>query len=159
MRNYRKASVISLILIIIYIRAESQSVPEFKSCEQAFLEAKRHVMKDSVCWFESVHPNTHDSDYTLNPDKYFLKRKQFDSLMFEIFGIRVIRTNYSHNIGLQSDAVKNCYNKAIEHHMDSTYVLFFHIRVLNMVEELNGEPPLVTDEELEEIIRSKKKGN
>lgn len=163
MSSYLKASVISLILFMSHnsVSAQDKQNPfskRYDNCEEAYQDAAHDIAKDSILYFaEKVRFDWHKGYSRLLPSTALNIKKadQFDSLMLALHNIRVIRhMNYG-----SYDNTMACYNKAIEHHMDSTYGHFFHIRILNMVEELNGEPPLVSEEELEAIVRSKKKGN
>ncbi len=158
MKNYLRVSVISWLLIatcntLLIAQPDHGLDFWFDDCQHAFDVATIHINNDSIIFFQKkVRFDWHKESKNLNDYiKNEIKRAdQFDSLMLVTHNIKVTRhMNY-----MYYDRTQGCYNEAIKRHMDSTYVSYFMIRILNMVTELNGDPPLVEQSFFDEKDKS-----
>jgi len=148
--NYLRVSVTSLCFLffsIVFCQINEEEKNKYKEmtshvfedCEQAEKQAIHDVRVDSIKYFINDLPSSHNQEYVQNPDLYFKKKKQLDSLMLSRYDIKVVRRKY---YGSSPDYTANCYDRAIINHMDTTYAKNFIIEAYNIVNQLNGQEPI-----------------
>ncbi|MFT4833684.1 MAG: hypothetical protein ACI83W_000328 [Marinoscillum sp.] len=107
------------------------------------------VTKDSILYFQKkVRFDWHTEGVNWYIKDEILRADQYDSIMLAIHNIIVVRPK---NVGLY-DRTTGCYNSAISRHMDSAYSKDFYVEILNIVAQLNGEPPVIPDWKKEKFV-------
>lgn len=128
---------------------------DFQSCDQAVVHAQTDIENGSKRWIESIFPDTHDKYFDSDTSYYYQRRADFDSLMYAIYEIRVVRERFSWNGWMNGSYAKGCYNRVIKNHMDSIVGYPFNILVWNALAKIHGEEPYFSEEDIEKMKRER----